>query len=368
MIRLGKIALLITYCASCSLRSFNIAGVYPYVSSFKPVTNHYQVLGVLPNATSEQIKAAYREHAKHFHPDKHNNSEFFKKRFQDILEAYEILIDDKKRRQFDEQFLKRDKEPLVSKSDILDSSEDITGNQGSLIEQLKNRIWLLFGVLSILLMTVWLLRMGGVHAFSSAPAYINIYHEKVIFEGFFRNEKFKKAEQRADSLIKTGQQIDTSSIATHNHGFEYADLVSWRAVAKHGNGNDTGAIKDYTLSIGMHRYKDAFDYAARAEARIKLGDIRGALTDIESALKIDPQDVLARDLRAGIFFDKKEYDKALIDYRVVYKANPKLIGDMYNAGICLQQLGKADSACIMWRKAGDLGDMDSFERIKENCQ
>ena len=54
--------------------------------------NYYQVLGINDGASLEEIKKAYKDFVKHYHPDKHGNSEFFKKRFQEVQEAYDYLI------------------------------------------------------------------------------------------------------------------------------------------------------------------------------------------------------------------------------------------------------------------------------------
>jgi len=40
----------------------------------------------------QNLKKAYKDYVKHYHPDKHENSEFFKKRFQEVQEAYDYLI------------------------------------------------------------------------------------------------------------------------------------------------------------------------------------------------------------------------------------------------------------------------------------
>jgi len=54
--------------------------------------DYYSILGLENGASLEEIKIAYREYAKKFHPDKHNGDEFFKERFQEVQEAYEYLI------------------------------------------------------------------------------------------------------------------------------------------------------------------------------------------------------------------------------------------------------------------------------------
>lgn len=67
------------------------------------IKNYYNILGVARNATSKEIKAAYYDKAKLFHPDanKASQSKANSDKFRDISEAYEILGDDDKRRAYD---------------------------------------------------------------------------------------------------------------------------------------------------------------------------------------------------------------------------------------------------------------------------
>jgi len=62
--------------------------------------DYYEVLGVQRGATKEQIKSAYRKLALEFHPDR-NKSPEAEERFKEISEAYAVLSDDEKRRQYD---------------------------------------------------------------------------------------------------------------------------------------------------------------------------------------------------------------------------------------------------------------------------
>lgn len=60
--------------------------------------NYYEVLGLKPNATADEIKAKFRELAQKHHPDRGGD----KLKFQEINEAYQILSDPKKRKTFDD--------------------------------------------------------------------------------------------------------------------------------------------------------------------------------------------------------------------------------------------------------------------------
>ncbi|KAF3652209.1 putative presenilin-like protein-like [Capsicum annuum] len=64
--------------------------------------DHYKVLGLTKSASKEEIKQAFRKLAMEFHPDKHAHSSNQLKenatfKFKQVSEAYEILIDDRKR-------------------------------------------------------------------------------------------------------------------------------------------------------------------------------------------------------------------------------------------------------------------------------
>jgi curved DNA-binding protein len=63
--------------------------------------DYYKILGVKKTASAEEIKKAYRELAKKYHPDRNPNDPIAEKRFKDIGEAYDVLSDPQKRKQYD---------------------------------------------------------------------------------------------------------------------------------------------------------------------------------------------------------------------------------------------------------------------------
>ena len=63
---------------------------------------HYDVLGVSPTASQDEIKAAYRNMLKAFHPDYYTGDKAFAERqTQKIVEAYNVLRDEQRRRDYD---------------------------------------------------------------------------------------------------------------------------------------------------------------------------------------------------------------------------------------------------------------------------
>ena len=63
--------------------------------------DYYYILGISEKANEQEIKSAYRKLSNKFHPDKNNGEKFFEERFKEILEAYEILSKNDKRKDYD---------------------------------------------------------------------------------------------------------------------------------------------------------------------------------------------------------------------------------------------------------------------------
>jgi DnaJ family protein A protein 2 len=62
----------------------------------------YDILGISPDSSPEQIKQAYKQNAMKYHPDKNKDNPEIAEKFKDISNAYNVLSDENERRKYDQ--------------------------------------------------------------------------------------------------------------------------------------------------------------------------------------------------------------------------------------------------------------------------
>ena len=73
--------------------------------------DYYKILEVSENEDISEIKKQYRKLAMKYHPDRNAGDERAAKKFREITEAYEVLSDEKKRKEYDCKRKNRNNQP-----------------------------------------------------------------------------------------------------------------------------------------------------------------------------------------------------------------------------------------------------------------
>lgn len=100
--------------------------------------DYYKILGLDTNKVSlDEIKIAFREQAKKYHPDVNRQNKKAEERFKDINEAYKILSEASSKRKYDRQWNAR-----VGKKKKVAQKKESRNNNNSIISEFKT---ILFG-------------------------------------------------------------------------------------------------------------------------------------------------------------------------------------------------------------------------------
>lgn len=100
--------------------------------------NYYQVIGVSNYSSSEAIKKAYRKLSLKFHPDLNQGDEFYENMTKNINEAYNILSNSERKKQYDE-ILSRN---LLGEFSYIEFENKFKKFQQEVAELNRNRIFL----------------------------------------------------------------------------------------------------------------------------------------------------------------------------------------------------------------------------------
>lgn len=87
------------------------------------VPKYYNVLGVSPSSSAAEIKAAYLQKTKLYHPD---INKFSNEKFLEIKEAWETLSDPTKRQKYDLETKFQNDKPLKHKTDVFNEDLDMS--------------------------------------------------------------------------------------------------------------------------------------------------------------------------------------------------------------------------------------------------
>ncbi|MDR1781178.1 MAG: tetratricopeptide repeat protein [Tannerella sp.] len=129
------------------------------------------------------------------------------------------------------------------------------------------------------------------------------------------------------------------------------------------------AARDYDriYSLMAGNVSDAF-YYLREQARFRQGDFDGALNDIGTAVRMQPENAVYHAEMASVYLRRQEPAKAQECAERAITLEPDFASAHRLLGVCYLRLERKDEACQAFSKADELGDPVVKRLIQENCK
>jgi tetratricopeptide (TPR) repeat protein len=118
-----------------------------------------------------------------------------------------------------------------------------------------------------------------------------------------------------------------------------------------------------TFSFGQ----TATDYIKKGIETLGSEDYIGAIKYFNTAIELDPNNSDAYHLRAMAKFKLKDYRGTIIDCNTAILLDQKNADAFQIRGLAKYNLGDVNGACLDMSKAGELGNANSYEFIKNFC-
>ena len=250
--------------------------------------NHYQMLGISSLSDSSQIKSAFRRLSMVHHPDKNKNSEESNQLYKLILNAYKILSDSIKRKEYDD-FLNRSRYiKNFGRSSRLSLDSRFNFNSRDILGQINLTLWEIDEILSggkadkfrkyiLIILTFldkWVLEPGGFPDYfmearnlerTDPREYIRILDADLPVKGHLpynsAGDYYRDIRKRADKFITRYEQKAEPDYNSASESSFVDGIIEYHNMAIHylsymltSPADDETIIREYEFSSEKYNY------------------------------------------------------------------------------------------------------------------
>ncbi|WMJ74282.1 DnaJ domain-containing protein [Cytophagaceae bacterium ABcell3] len=305
---------------------------------------YYQILGISPTANQEEIKAAFKKLAVKYHPDKNPGSSFAEEHFKKVNEAYQVLSDPRKRKQYDLRQMYQRQRSYSSTSTASYAEKPKPKPKASYKARRPSAK-----------------KKPGVklaHVFMSLGIFAVLIVAAVFFYNFmnrFASDKYfaEGIDLKAKGFYVQAYQKFSESVELNPENPDpYAERAALRI---HLFDDYRGSISDYNSHIAFSEEPAAEVYFDRAMAYVNLKKYKPAVEDLNVFLSQYPENDSALFVRAEIKnYALSDPANAIKDYNKLLDIDDQLVDAWYGRGVGRLYVGQYDSSVIDLKRALEL--------------
>ncbi|WP_299758843.1 DnaJ domain-containing protein [uncultured Pontibacter sp.] len=363
--------------------------------------NHYQVLGISPTASAQEVKAAYKRLAIKYHPDKNPGNLLAEELFKQANSAYQILSNPSKRALYDLrlQYQREQQQRAVMQHqprryeprhyttrEPAGVSERGYKKRQSKSSSFSRKDWY-----------ITLAFAGGLILFSLLL--------KTVMDHIAGEDKYKTAL----TYIADGKYTNAHRLLTDAIHFKPDKAAAYEARAMielDVYENYSGALQDLNKTISLQERPSAQVYYMRGRSLQQLAQYRQAEQDLTKALELNdrlwhahlkrgeirlfylkeykpaiedlniflrysttgPEQVEALTFRGFAYFKQGQLEESEQDYRAGLIADRENGRLYYLLGRTEMEQQQPDSACVHFSKAYELGYSAALLELRAKCQ
>jgi curved DNA-binding protein CbpA len=306
-------------------------------------SNYYEILGVKSSAKDEEIKSAFKNLAKIYHPDKNPGDKDYENQFKLINEAYQVLSDNSKRFFYDMR--------LESKTSGHHAAAAPTPVPTA--KSMKKKAAASKQYLLSVEKKVWVFTICGIAVMILAGTLLyNFMNGYTARELYAEGMQFEKKKEYISALEKYSEAV--------GYDKEYSDAFCRRGLLRLACfGDYDGCFYDLGQAIGHAEKKSGIIYYYRGKVYNRIKKYPLALRDFDQAVSIDP-------MLDSAYFEKAEIENyiqknstlATLHYGKALKLNPKFSKAYYGRARSYQQTKSHREALDDFDKAISLDEKE----------
>ena len=347
---------------------------------------HYEVLGLDRKATSREIRTAYYRLALKYHPDKNPGNEQAQEQFIAISDAYQVLSDGARRRQYD-RFIDYglDFEPVQAKTRRRPPPPEYYRRRYQQTVEYSTKTYVygvVFGVLllaAVLLIPYFLLRTSSERHYDLAW---NSYKRQQ-YVATLDNVRYAIRDfgtRNAEACLLAGI-ILTDHLIHYDQALRYLNL----GLEHHPNDSVAASLNYFRgkCLIKMHRYDEAGEALSRVGVQLPYADSAVLTWSRILILVAEDYDAAIPVLRGAVIgnpgFDEARYylaiamaklrrdEEALVEFAELVERNFEPAACFYHMSISEYRLGRQEDACRHLEAAMSLNLKEAAELHRELC-